>query len=122
MFIIILKDISVFLLNNKLKREYKIMLIKIRGGNMKRDFFEKWSFILNLILFCAFLFLVVLMFYKDVDLIYIFCTLLISLLPLLNIIKRYKKKTDNLSVFFYEKNRLGNKSIFYDLRSYIGSN
>ncbi|HGZ9077740.1 TPA: hypothetical protein ACOGCC_002788, partial [Staphylococcus aureus] len=35
------------------------------------------------------------MFYKDVDLIYIFCTLLISLLPLLNIIKRYKKKTDN---------------------------
>ncbi len=95
MFIIILKDISVFLLNNKLKREYKIMLIKIRGGNMKRDFFEKWSFILNLILFCAFLFLVVLMFYKDVDLIYIFCTLLISLLPLLNIIKRYKKKTDN---------------------------
>ncbi|HHO5071856.1 TPA: hypothetical protein ACRU8Z_002833, partial [Staphylococcus aureus] len=25
----------------------------------------------------------------------IFCTLLISLLPLLNIIKRYKKKTDN---------------------------
>ncbi|HGZ7490199.1 TPA: hypothetical protein ACOFTO_002875, partial [Staphylococcus aureus] len=28
MFIIILKDISVFLLNNKLKREYKIMLIK----------------------------------------------------------------------------------------------
>ncbi|MCL7629607.1 hypothetical protein B1T31_03890, partial [Staphylococcus aureus] len=25
MFIIILKDISVFLLNNKLKREYKIM-------------------------------------------------------------------------------------------------
>ncbi|HHO5207165.1 TPA: hypothetical protein ACRU93_000806, partial [Staphylococcus aureus] len=26
MFIIILKDISVFLLNNKLKREYKIML------------------------------------------------------------------------------------------------
>ncbi|HFD6021650.1 TPA: hypothetical protein ACRVKF_002858, partial [Staphylococcus aureus] len=26
---------------------------------------------------------------------YIFCTLLISLLPLLNIIKRYKKKTDN---------------------------
>lgn len=41
MFIIILKDISVFLLNNKLKREYKIMLIKIRGGNMKRDFFEK---------------------------------------------------------------------------------
>ncbi|HGZ8954940.1 TPA: hypothetical protein ACRU8S_002712, partial [Staphylococcus aureus] len=27
--------------------------------------------------------------------IYIFCTLLISLLPLLNIIKRYKKKTDN---------------------------
>lgn len=60
MFIIILKDISVFLLNNKLKREYKIMLIKIRGGNMKRD--------------------------------------------------------------FYEKNRLGNKSIFYDLRSYIGSN
>ncbi|KDP47562.1 hypothetical protein CO86_1243, partial [Staphylococcus aureus subsp. aureus CO-86] len=31
------------------------------------------------------------MFYKDVDLIYIFCTLLISLLPLLNIIKRYKK-------------------------------
>ncbi|MFB2313989.1 hypothetical protein, partial [Staphylococcus aureus] len=47
------------------------------------------------LLFCAFLFLVVLMFYKDVDLIYIFCTLLISLLPLLNIIKRYKKKTDN---------------------------
>lgn len=36
MFIIILKDISVFLLNNKLKREHKIMLIKIRGGNMKR--------------------------------------------------------------------------------------
>ncbi|WP_425356198.1 hypothetical protein [Staphylococcus aureus] len=89
------RSLDLTLLNNKLKREYKIMLIKIRGGNMKRDFFEKWSFILNLILFCAFLFLVVLMFYKDVDLIYIFCTLLISLLPLLNIIKRYKKKTDN---------------------------
>ncbi len=122
MFIIILKDISVFLLNNKLKREYKIMLIKIRGGNMKRDFFEKWSFILNLILFCAFLFLVVLMFYKDVDLIYIFCTLLISLLPLLNIIKDIRKRRIINPSFFYEKNRLGNKSMFYDLRSYIGSN
>lgn len=107
MFIIILKDISVFLLNNKLKREYKIMLIKIRGGNMKRDFFEKWSFILNLILFCAFLFLVVLMFYKDVDLILYF-------LYIINIIITFAK--------YYKKNRLGNKSIFYDLRSYIGSN
>ncbi|WP_341270951.1 hypothetical protein AB3445_09850 [Staphylococcus aureus] len=95
MYSILHRSLDLTLLNNKLKREYKIMLIKIRGGNMKRDFFEKWSFILNLILFCAFLFLVVLMFYKDVDLIYIFCTLLISLLPLLNIIKRYKKKTDN---------------------------
>lgn len=95
MFIIILKDIFVFFLNNKFKREYKIMFIKIRGGNMKRDFFEKWLFILNLILFCVFLFLVVLMFYKDVDLIYIFCILLILLLFLLNIIKRYKKKMDN---------------------------
>lgn len=100
MFIIILKDISVFLLNNKLKREYKIMLIKIRGGNMKRDFFEKWSFILNLILFCAFLFLVVLMFYKDVDLIYIFCTLLISLLPLLNIIKRIGWEINQSSMIY----------------------
>ncbi|WP_251346379.1 hypothetical protein, partial [Staphylococcus aureus] len=88
------------LYHNKLKREYKIMLIKIRGGNMKRDFFEKWSFILNLILFCAFLFLVVLMFYKDVDLIYIFCTLLISLLPLLNIIKRIGWEINQSSMIY----------------------
>ncbi|HCZ3712781.1 TPA: hypothetical protein PNG19_002918, partial [Staphylococcus aureus] len=51
-------------------------------------------------LFCAFLFLVVLMFYKDVDLIYIFCTLLISLLPLLNIIKRIGWEINQSSMIY----------------------
>ncbi|WP_237771727.1 hypothetical protein, partial [Staphylococcus aureus] len=43
---------------------------------------------------------VVLMFYKDVDLIYIFCTLLISLLPLLNIIKRIGWEINQSSMIY----------------------